>query len=250
MLQCFPYVSVGRIIPLITLFCCFSDDSFQGGNCQSNQFFTWCVSFNVLVNNVTQQLKNYISNSNFTVKEWGYVIGEWYTGPPCSRLLICHKDTSILIKTTILPRLTKGLEIVATWHLHIENNEQGQIECEFKDARSINSLTIDTYVTGDLAIQEMALGKESMAGWWCMLCKLPRCKFMDNDREMWTMDEYVRCGLIAKNNNNKPQLEINYSVACQMNRHRCTELVSSVSVITACDHLNASNVGRHYGFAR
>ncbi len=28
---------------------------------------------------------------------------------------------------------------------------------------------------------------------------------MDDDREMWTMDKYVRCGLIAKNNNNKPQ---------------------------------------------
>ncbi len=31
---------------------------------------------------------------------------------------------------------------------------------------------------------------------------------MDNDREMWTMDEYVRCGLIAKNNNNEPQLGV------------------------------------------
>jgi hypothetical protein len=82
--QCFPYVSVGRIIPLITLFCCFINDSFQGGNCQSNRFFTWCISFNLLVNNVTQQLKNYISNSNFTVKEWGYIIGEWYKGPPWS----------------------------------------------------------------------------------------------------------------------------------------------------------------------
>jgi hypothetical protein len=78
--------------------------------------------------------------------------------------LICHKDTSKLIETTILPRLTRGLEIVATWHLHIKNNEQGQIECEFKDAQSINSLTIHTYVTGDLSFQAMVLGKESMAG--------------------------------------------------------------------------------------
>jgi hypothetical protein len=120
--------------------------------------------------------------------------------------LICRKDTSKLIKTTLLPRLTRGLEIVATWHLHIKNNGQGQIECEFKDAQSINSLTIDTYVTGDLAFQAMALGKESMARWWCMLCKSPQRKFMVDDWEMWTMDKYVRCGLIAKNNNNKPQL--------------------------------------------
>ncbi len=122
--------------------------------------------------------------------------------------LICRKDMSKLIKTTILSRLTRGLEIVATWHLHIENNEQGQIECEFKDARSINSLTIDTYVTGNLAFQAIALGKELMAGWWCMLCKSPWSKFMDDDREMWTMDKCVRCGLIAKNNNNEPQLGV------------------------------------------
>jgi hypothetical protein len=115
--------------------------------------------------------------------------------------LIFCKDTSKLIKIPILPRLTRFLEINATCHLHIKNNKQGQIECEFKDARSINSLTIDTYVTGNLAFQAMALGKESMAGWWFMLCKSPWSKFMDDDREMWTMDEYVRCGLIAKNNN-------------------------------------------------
>jgi hypothetical protein len=85
--------------------------------------------------------------------------------------LICCKDTGKLIETTILPRLTRGLKIVAKWHLHIKNNKQGQIKCEFKDARSINSLTIDTYVTGNLAFQAMVLGKELMARWWCMLCK-------------------------------------------------------------------------------
>jgi hypothetical protein len=63
-------------------------------------------------------------------------------------------------------------------------------------------------VTGDLAFQVMALGKELMAGWWCMLCKLPRSKFMDNNREMWTMDKYGRCGLIAKNNNDESQLRV------------------------------------------
>jgi hypothetical protein len=119
--------------------------------------------------------------------------------------LICHKGTGKLIETTILPRLTRGLDIVATWHLHIENNKQGQIKCEFKDARSINSLTIDTYGTGNLAFQAMVLGKELMAGKWCMLCKLSQSKFMDNDREMWMI---VRCGLIAENNNDKPQLRV------------------------------------------
>jgi len=35
----------------------------------------------------------------------------------------------------------------------------------------INSHIVDIYLTGDLAFQAMALGKESMAGWWCMQCK-------------------------------------------------------------------------------
>jgi hypothetical protein len=39
-----------------------------------------------------------------------------------------------------------------------------------------------------------------------MLCKSPQSKFMDEDREMWMMDEYVRCGLIAENNNKESQL--------------------------------------------
>jgi hypothetical protein len=122
--------------------------------------------------------------------------------------LICRKDTAKIIESTILQRLTNGLEIVATWHLHIESNEEGQIKCEFRNTRSMNSLTIKVYVTGDLAFQAMVLGKESMSGWLCMLCKSPRSKFMDDTHERWTMDEYVRCGLIAESNNDEPQLGV------------------------------------------
>ncbi len=39
--------------------------------------------------------------------------------------LICCKDTGKLIKSMILTQLTKGLDIVATWHLHIEMNNDG-----------------------------------------------------------------------------------------------------------------------------
>jgi hypothetical protein len=57
--------------------------------------------------------------------------------------LICQKETGKLIERTILPRLTQGLEIVATWHLHIERNEQGQILCEFRQTCSQNSHLVD-----------------------------------------------------------------------------------------------------------
>jgi hypothetical protein len=122
---------------------------------------------------------------------------------------ICRKDTGKLIKRTILTRLTKGLEIVATWHLHIESNNNGLLECEFKQNCSINSHIVDIYLTGDLAFQAMALGKESMSGWWCMQYKATRSQFMDENSKMWTMDELVRCGIIGKStNDNKPKLGI------------------------------------------
>ena len=100
--------------------------------------------------------------------------------------LICRKDTGKLIESTILMRLTQGLKIVDTWNLNIEKNNEGGMKCWFsKDIK-----TMDVYVTGDLAFQAMALGKESMSVWWCMLCKASRAKFLDKDSEMWTMDEY------------------------------------------------------------
>jgi hypothetical protein len=122
--------------------------------------------------------------------------------------LICRKDTGKLIERTILTRLTKFLEIIATWHLHIELNNDGLLECKFKQNCSINSHIVDMYLTGDLAFQAMALGKESMATWWCMQCKASRSQFMDENSEMWMMDELVRCGIIAESTNNEPQLGI------------------------------------------
>ncbi len=62
------------------------------------------------------------------------------------------------------------------------------------------------HVTGDLVFQAMALGKESMAGWWCMLCKASRSQFLDKNSKMWTMDDLVRCEIIAESNNDEPQL--------------------------------------------
>ncbi len=49
-----------------------------------------------------------------------------FDGTVCE--LICRKDTGKLIERTILTRLTKGLEIIVTWHLHIESNNDGLLE--------------------------------------------------------------------------------------------------------------------------
>ncbi len=123
--------------------------------------------------------------------------------------LICRKDSGKLIESTILTRLTQGLEIVATWNLNIEVNDEGGLVCEFnKDTHSVHSHLVDMYVTGDLAFQATALGKESMSGWWCMLCKAPRKQFLEEQSEMWTMDELVSCGMMADASTSEPKLGV------------------------------------------
>jgi len=64
------------------------------------------------------------------------------------------------------------------------------------------------YLTGDLAFQAMALGKESMAGWWYMQCKATRSQFKDETSELCMMDEPVRCGIIGESTNDEPKLGI------------------------------------------
>ena len=92
--------------------------------------------------------------------------------------------------------------------MELNNDGFFKLECEFKQNCSINSHIIEMYLTGDLAFQAMALGKESMAGWWCMQCKATRSKFMDKNSKMWTMDELVRCEIIAESTNGEPKLGI------------------------------------------
>jgi hypothetical protein len=90
--------------------------------------------------------------------------------------LICRKDTSELIEETILDELTAGLKKVATLGLHIHRDEHtGNIHCEFSETSTKFPVTtiekVDCYITGDLAFQAMAMGRESMAGYWCLQCR-------------------------------------------------------------------------------
>jgi hypothetical protein len=128
--------------------------------------------------------------------------------------LICRKDTGRLLEETILQRLTSGLEIISTFQLHLFiNDESSVIVVEYRQhgptPNAIPSHTPITkvFVTGDLAFQAMALGKESMAGHWCMQCKASRHQFSD-DCELWTMDELVRCGKDAETRQGDPLLGV------------------------------------------
>jgi hypothetical protein len=123
--------------------------------------------------------------------------------------VICRKDTAKFIERTILPRLTNGLEIVKLIPLYISmNTYDGKLVCNYNHTHSIGSTPIvNIYVTGDLALQAMALGKELMAGHWCMQCASSKAQFLDNGT-MWTMEEMVRLGKEAECKKGQPQLGI------------------------------------------
>jgi hypothetical protein len=118
--------------------------------------------------------------------------------------LICQKDTGRLIKSTILPTLTSGLKVVATSPLHIYEDDEGNIICNFGEnlpttqhiATTIPH--VDLYITGDLAFQALALGKESMSGHWCTQCTMQmQCTLTEvqlSDVKLWTIAEYCRLG--------------------------------------------------------
>jgi hypothetical protein len=103
--------------------------------------------------------------------------------------LICCKDTGRLLEETILERLTSGLEIIATFELHLFTDEGGSLVAKFCPHGQIQNPTTTShtpitkvFVTGNLAFQAMALGKESMAGHWCMQCKANRLQFHERVR--------------------------------------------------------------------
>ena len=112
--------------------------------------------------------------------------------------LICRKDTGRLLEETILQQLTSGLEIISTFQLHLFTDvESGVLLIEYRDPSS--NVTpghipiTEVVVTGDLAFQAMAFGKELMAGHHCMQCKASRQQFTDSC-ELWNMKELMRCG--------------------------------------------------------
>jgi hypothetical protein len=54
----------------------------------------------------------------------------------------------------------------------------------------------------------MVQGKESMAGWRCMLCKASRAQFLDKDIERQMMEDLVSCGMNVESNNSEPKLGV------------------------------------------
>jgi hypothetical protein len=125
--------------------------------------------------------------------------------------LICRKDTAKLIEATILPGLTAGLKKVATLSLHIHCDKHNRkIRCKFSETTTMLPVTtiekVDCYITGDLAFQAMSMGRESMAGYWCMQCRANRPQFLDK-HPPWLMEDLCHHGDEAIQKG-KPQLGV------------------------------------------
>ena len=128
--------------------------------------------------------------------------------------VICRTDTADLLEKTILPRLTKGLKTIATKMLHIYTDLAGNVNCCFgslPENVSIKSQVsfekVKVYVTGDLACFAMILGRESMSGQWCFLCRLSRSQYSNKcheEGELWTTELLKELGDKITNTEGNP----------------------------------------------
>ena len=74
-----------------------------------------------------------------------------------------------------------------------------------------NCVSVDLYVTGDLAFYAMVLGKEGMSGNWCHLCRLSRAEFSNlaKDGDPWTWELYREVTeRVQSSSDKKPQLGV------------------------------------------
>ena len=135
--------------------------------------------------------------------------------------VICRKDTGDLLAKTIKDTLTKGLREMAESNLtiggYLDEGELDDVWCKFGADNSNASRPVDSrvraepkhlkvtiYITGDLAMYAMVLGKEGMSPHWCHLCqatKEERSDLEKRDWVYWTTERYKEvAGKVAAKN--------------------------------------------------
>ena len=95
-------------------------------------------------------------------------------------------------------------------HIHYDNHKS-KIVCKFSVTSTILSPphlltieTVDCYIIGDLTFQAMSMGRESMAGYWWLLCLANRSQFL-GDYPLWLMENLCCLGHEAAQDG-KPKL--------------------------------------------
>lgn len=140
--------------------------------------------------------------------------------------ILCRKDNAELLSLTIKKKLTEGLKTIAEDQLQIFTNDKGETDCCFVNKKSLQDINewpaeekdkftfpeINLYIVGDLAFYAMVLGRESMSGHHCYLCKLSAKEYADQFCERgvaWTYDEMKRLAKDLedrRNNNDKAEV--------------------------------------------
>lgn len=99
--------------------------------------------------------------------------------------VFCKKDSSDVLKNTILERLTADMRLITESFLQFTEDDEGFVECELRRRDSDNSSAINgsismekaIYIAGDLKWLSMLLGMEDMSTYWCILCLLGKAGF-------------------------------------------------------------------------
>jgi len=111
----------------------------------------------------------------------------------------CTKDTCAILKETIAAPIDHGLrniraaKCVTIYKDALDNNKT---KLCFGNTHSQNTVLafadVELFMVGDLAFYSMALGKESMANYWCWRCPLAKTQWTDNTAVRvgppWTLD--------------------------------------------------------------
>ena len=133
--------------------------------------------------------------------------------------IICRKDNAEILELTIKDELTKGLDTLATEPLHFFLDATNKIQCSVGTNNlapangDVCTHNANMYIVGDLAFYGMILGKESMSGTHCHLCKLPAAEFKNLlvNGEPWAYEEMQSIAIDYENDvnpNKKPKLGI------------------------------------------
>jgi len=126
--------------------------------------------------------------------------------------VICRKDSAELLEKTLVEKMTPYIKKINDEQLWIYRVDQ-EVHCSYgeRPANIANHMIKDVktwlFVTGDLAFYAMALGRESMSGHWCFLCKLKKSMFASGDAgDHWTMEQLIDvANKVESSKNKKPQ---------------------------------------------
>jgi len=105
----------------------------------------------------------------------------------------CTKDTYNILKDTIASPVDHGLRnIRQAGHVTIYRDrlDANKVKMSFGNTHTQNTVlataAVELFMVGDLAFYSMALGKESMANYWCWRCPLAKAE--------WTANTNIRVG--------------------------------------------------------